>query len=123
VNRLEAALRAIALDLERVRTAWALVGGLAVSARAEPRFTRDIDLAVAAARDAEAGMAGNLTTDAHLAAVALELGASVCSTDADFGRFPGVERISPLPTSIPSESCSTRWRREAGRSRGRTRPR
>ena len=44
----------------------------------------------------DSGTAGNLTSDAHLAAMALELGASVCSTDADFGRFPGVERISPL---------------------------
>ena len=44
----------------------------------------------------DSGTAGNLTSDAHLAAVALELGASVCSTDADFGRFAGVERISPL---------------------------
>jgi hypothetical protein len=44
----------------------------------------------------EAGTAGNLTSDAHLAALALELGAAVCSLDADFGRFPGVERISPL---------------------------
>jgi predicted nucleotidyltransferase len=32
----------------------ALVGGLAVSVRTEPRFTRDIDLAVAVADDAEA---------------------------------------------------------------------
>ena len=44
----------------------------------------------------DAGTAGNLTSDAHLAALALELGAAVCSTDADFTRFPGVERISPL---------------------------
>ena len=29
-------------------------------------------------------------------AEALELGASICSTDADFGRFPGVAHISPL---------------------------
>ncbi len=33
---------------------WALVGGLAVSVRAEPRFTRDIDLAVAASSDQDA---------------------------------------------------------------------
>lgn len=32
----------------------ALVGGLAVSARTEPRFTRDVDLVVAVADDAEA---------------------------------------------------------------------
>lgn len=42
------------------------------------------------------GTAGNLTSDAHLAALALEHGASVCSTDRDFERFPGIERIDPL---------------------------
>jgi hypothetical protein len=46
VNVLEAALRRIASDLERYGRSWALVGGFAVSARAEPRFTRDIDAAV-----------------------------------------------------------------------------
>jgi toxin-antitoxin system PIN domain toxin len=44
----------------------------------------------------DSGTAGNLTSDAHLAAVALELGASICSTDGDFERFPGIERINPL---------------------------
>ena len=44
----------------------------------------------------DAGTAGNLTSDAHLAAVALELGAAICSTDGDFERFPGIERINPL---------------------------
>ena len=44
----------------------------------------------------DAGSAGNLTSDAHLAALAIEQGASICSTDADFERFPGVERVSPL---------------------------
>ena len=44
----------------------------------------------------DTGTAGNLTSDAHLAAIAVELGASICSTDGDFARFPGVERISPL---------------------------
>ena len=44
----------------------------------------------------DSGTAGNLTSDAHLAAVALELGASICSTDRDFERFPGIERIDPL---------------------------
>ena len=54
MNRLEAALRGIATELDRRRRSWALVGGLAVSARAEPRFTRDIDLALAVADDADA---------------------------------------------------------------------
>jgi uncharacterized protein len=36
------------------------------------------------------GTAGNLTTDAHLAALAIEHQAELCSTDADFARFPGL---------------------------------
>lgn len=40
--------------------------------------------------------AGNLTSDAHLAALAVEHGAEVCSTDIDFQRFPGVRSIDPL---------------------------
>jgi uncharacterized protein len=39
---------------------------------------------------------GNITTDAHLAALAIEHGAEVCSTDTDFGRFPGVRWCNPL---------------------------
>jgi len=38
-----------------------------------------------------AGTAGNLTTDAHLAALAIEHGASVLSFDRDFARFEGVD--------------------------------
>jgi toxin-antitoxin system PIN domain toxin len=42
------------------------------------------------------GSAGNLTSDAHIAALALERGASVCSADHDFARFPGVRHVNPL---------------------------
>jgi toxin-antitoxin system PIN domain toxin len=42
-----------------------------------------------------AGTAGNLVSDAHLAALALEHGASVVSFDRDFGRFDGVEHRRP----------------------------
>jgi toxin-antitoxin system PIN domain toxin len=42
------------------------------------------------------GTAGNLTSDAHLAALAIEYGAPVYSTDHDFGRFPGIEHVNPL---------------------------
>ena len=40
--------------LERLGFEWAMIGGLAVSAQSEPRFTRDVDLAVAVADDHEA---------------------------------------------------------------------
>lgn len=43
-----------------------------------------------------AGTAGNLTSDAHLAALAIERGATVYSADADFGRFPGLRHVNPL---------------------------
>ena len=42
------------------------------------------------------GSAGNLTTDAHIAALALERGAHVYSADHDFARFPGVMHVDPL---------------------------
>jgi predicted nucleotidyltransferase len=57
VNHLEAVLRAAALDLAGLGTRWALVGGLAVSARTEPRFTRDVDLVIAVAGDRDAEQA------------------------------------------------------------------
>lgn len=42
------------------------------------------------------GAAGNLTTDAHLAAVAIEHGAVLCSADRDFARFSGLKWVNPL---------------------------
>ena len=42
------------------------------------------------------GTAGNLTTDAHLAALAIEHGAELCSTDRDFSRFAGLRWANPL---------------------------
>lgn len=54
MNPIENALRRIVKDLQNLGRSWALIGGLAVSARAEPRTTRDVDLAVAVAEDREA---------------------------------------------------------------------
>lgn len=51
MNIVEEALRRIAQDLTGMDIGWALVGGFAVSVRAEPRFTRDVDIAVAVADD------------------------------------------------------------------------
>jgi toxin-antitoxin system PIN domain toxin len=42
------------------------------------------------------GAAGNLVTDAHVAALAIEHGATLCSTDNDFSRFPGLRWRNPL---------------------------
>jgi toxin-antitoxin system PIN domain toxin len=41
-------------------------------------------------------LTSNLTTDAHLAALAVEHQATICSNDSDFDRFPGVRRRNPL---------------------------
>jgi toxin-antitoxin system PIN domain toxin len=41
------------------------------------------------------GTAGNLTSDAHLAALAIEHGAELCSYDGDFARFPGLRWTRP----------------------------
>jgi predicted nucleotidyltransferase len=54
VTQLEDTLRRAADDLAALGVRFALIGGLAVSIRTEPRFTRDADLAVAVASDAEA---------------------------------------------------------------------
>ncbi|WP_044237562.1 nucleotidyl transferase AbiEii/AbiGii toxin family protein [Chondromyces apiculatus] len=54
MNPVEATLRQIAADLGAGGWRWALIGGIAVSARAEPRTTRDVDVCVHVRNDAEA---------------------------------------------------------------------
>ena len=44
---------------------------------------------------ADSGVAGNLTTDAHLAAIAITHGATLVSCDSDFGRFAGLRWENP----------------------------
>ena len=48
----------------------------------------------------DAGAAGNLTTDAHLAALAIESGSELASTDNDFRRFAGLRLVSPLIEAV-----------------------
>ena len=56
-----------------------------------PRHARILrDLLVAS------GTGGNLTSDAHLAALALEHEAELCSSDSDFARFPRLRWRNPL---------------------------
>lgn len=45
------------------------------------------------------GVQSNLVTDAHLAALAIEHGLTLCSTDGDFARFPGLQWRNPLVSS------------------------
>lgn len=44
----------------------------------------------------EMGTAGNRVPDAHLAALAIEHGATLYSRDSDFARFPGLRWENPL---------------------------
>ncbi|MFN8059175.1 MAG: type II toxin-antitoxin system VapC family toxin [Vicinamibacterales bacterium] len=46
----------------------------------------------------EAGTAANLTSDAHIAALAIEHGATLHSADNDFKRFARLVHVNPLAT-------------------------
>jgi predicted nucleic acid-binding protein len=43
-----------------------------------------------------ASVSGNLTSDAHIAALAIEHGLTLCSADGDFSRFASVRWLNPL---------------------------
>jgi toxin-antitoxin system PIN domain toxin len=47
----------------------------------------------------EAQAVGNLVTDAHLAALSIEHGCELCSSDTDFSRFPRVKWRNPIAGS------------------------
>ncbi len=78
-----------------VREAWAQVDEwLSLQSTFTPEPTR-------LHREILAGLMPKVTRaelipDAHLAALALEYGLLLCSTDADFDRFPGVSWRNPL---------------------------
>lgn len=44
----------------------------------------------------DAGSTFNLISDAHLAALAIEHGLTVCSADTDFARFTEVRWLDPV---------------------------
>ena len=54
LSRVQSALGRVCADLKRLERGHALVGGLAVSVRTEPRFTRDADVAVSVTDDSQA---------------------------------------------------------------------
>ncbi len=45
------------------------------------------------------GLRGNLVSDAHLAAIAVEHGLTICSADTDFARFREIQWENPLQRS------------------------
>lgn len=63
-------------------------------ARVHDMLLEDVNAALSLLESA--GTAGNLTTDAQIAAVALRLDAEVHTADLDFGRFAGVRFSNPL---------------------------
>ena len=73
MNPLWASLRRIASDLSAAQVPFALVGGLATGSRTEPRFTRDIDLAVAVEDDESAeSLVRSLLADGYRATSVVE---------------------------------------------------
>ena len=46
---------------------------------------------------------GNLVSDAHLAALAVEHGCTLASTDDDFRKFPGLRWFNPLVPEVPRD--------------------
>lgn len=61
------------------------------------------------------GVGGNLTTDAHLAALAVEHGAQLVSFDRDFGRFPGLRWRHPTVDLAEARPVTRLPRREPAR--------
>ena len=53
-SKLAETLLRLARNLDATELRWAVVGGLAASARGEARFTRDVDVAIAVTGDDEA---------------------------------------------------------------------
>jgi toxin-antitoxin system PIN domain toxin len=49
------------------------------------------------------GMVGDLIADAHLAALAIEHGLTLCSSDGDFARFPRLRWLDPLASDAPKD--------------------
>lgn len=92
MNELERAIQQIVRDLEAHGRPWALVGGLAVSARTEPRTTRDVDVAVSVVDDADAeALLRGLMGDGYVVQAAVE--------QTDTGRLATVRLLPPRASS------------------------
>lgn len=90
---IEEALPQVVNDLDQLGSPWALVGGLAVCARAEPRPTADIDIAVAVPDDATA-----MARVGDLLAVGYRSRESVVHNQT--GRLATVRLLSPVGEDV-----------------------
>lgn len=110
LNRLESVLRQAARDLTDLARRWALVGALAVSARAEPRFTRDIDLAIAVSGDEDAeSLVRSLQNRRYRVVAIVEQEATRGLATARFVPA-GWLRSSPWRLRVTSSRRGPRWR-------------
>lgn len=90
MSGLDLALRHLDRDLRRIGVRWALIGGLAVSVRAEPRFTRDVDVVVAVDSDAAAeGVARSMMSNGYQMLATIE--------QEETGRLATVRLVPPTP--------------------------
>jgi predicted nucleic acid-binding protein len=94
-------LEALLSGTEPAGFAWSvLLAFVRLSSRhqlfASPLHPTERHLAVLRGLVEPLGTAGNITTDAHLAALAIEHGGEICSADTDFARFPGLRWTNPL---------------------------
>lgn len=92
-NPVYAVLDRLVADLASLGVRWALIGGLAVSARAEPRFTRDVDVCVVTTDD----------TAAEAITLSLQtLGYQILSLVEQqyMGRLATVRLAPPMPSGV-----------------------
>ena len=79
-----------------IQAAWRQVSAwLAAPTVWVPRPTEQHDDVLGKLLD-DPSVVGNLVPDAHLAALAIEHGLALCSTDGDFGRFESLSWSNPL---------------------------
>ena len=80
------------LQLGGTAAVWPPAGvALAIMTRAPKRLWAWVAVGIVGAN-----VAANLIPDAHLAALAIEHGLTLCSTDGDFARFPDLRWDDPL---------------------------
>ncbi len=92
-EEIDDALRRVADRLRDLAVPWAIIGGIAVSMRGEPRYTRDLDIAVAVdGDDAAEGVVFALTKGGYVVNTMIE--------QARAGRLATVRLVNSKQTHI-----------------------